>query len=61
MRSSILMFVLASIVSAFAVGCMPSTLGQIAFEPRSYPYVPQMGPDGPSGSSTGSATVTSAK
>jgi hypothetical protein len=47
MRSSVLLFVLASIMSAFAVGCMPSTLGTIAFEPRSYPYVPQMGPDGP--------------
>jgi len=61
MRNPILLFVLASVLSALAVGCMPSTLGQLAFEPRSYPYVPQMGPDGPSGSSTGSATVTASK
>jgi hypothetical protein len=56
MRNSILMFVVASIVSAFAVGCMPSTLGQIAFEPRAYPYVPQGGLDGPLTSGTTAAT-----
>jgi hypothetical protein len=50
MRTSILFLVLFSISSALATGCMPSTTKTIGFEPRSYPYLPQLGlPDGPSG------------
>jgi hypothetical protein len=43
MRRSILFIVFASILSAFAVGCMPNTLPAVAFEPRVYPYVPGPG------------------
>lgn len=50
MLRSILLLVTASILSTLALGCMPNTLPAIAFEPRSYPYVPEMGPDGPSNS-----------
>ncbi len=45
MRKSIVLFVLASIVSVLAVGCMPNAdRGPIAFAPRVYPYVPELGP-----------------
>lgn len=45
MRQSIVLFVLASIVSVLAVGCMPNaTRGAVAFVPRVYPYVPELGP-----------------
>jgi hypothetical protein len=48
MRKSILVLLLTSIASIFAAGCasgMPNVASQ--FEPRVYPYVPEMGPDGP--------------
>jgi hypothetical protein len=44
MRKSISLLALLSIIlSALAVGCMPE-MQDIAFEPRSYPYVPEQGP-----------------
>ena len=46
MKRSVLVLVLASIVSMLAVGCA-STMPQVAFEPRVYPYGPELGPDGP--------------
>jgi hypothetical protein len=45
MKRPMLVLVLASIVSTLAVGCMPNTMPAVAFEPRVYPYVPQLGPD----------------
>jgi len=42
-----LVLVLASIVSMLSVGCVSSAIPQVAFEPRVYPYVPELGPDGP--------------
>ena len=47
MKRSVLVLVLAAIVSMLAVGCVSSATPQIAFEPRVYPYVPELGPDGP--------------
>jgi hypothetical protein len=45
MLKSILFIVLASVVSALAVGCMPNAdRGPVAFVPRAYAYVPQLGP-----------------
>jgi hypothetical protein len=45
MKRSVLVLVLASIVSMLAVGCASSGVPAVAFEPRAYPYVPR--PDGP--------------
>jgi hypothetical protein len=50
MRKSILALVLTSIAAAFAAGCASTPFPSIAFEPRAYPYVPELGPDGPTGS-----------
>jgi len=47
MKRSVLFLVLASIVSMMSVGCVSSAMPQVAFEPRVYPYVPELGPDGP--------------
>jgi hypothetical protein len=45
MRNSILVLVLAAIASAFAAGCASTGLPtNIAFEPRAYPYSPELGP-----------------
>jgi len=45
MRKSIPLLALLSIIlSALTIGCLPETQS-VAFEPRSYPYVPEMGPD----------------
>lgn len=51
MRKSILLLLLASIASIFAAGCASGPVPNVAFqfEPRVYPYVPEMGPDGPTG------------
>jgi hypothetical protein len=44
MRKSVsLLAVLSIILSALAVGCMPE-MQDMAFEPRPFPYVPEMGP-----------------
>lgn len=46
MCKSILVVVLASIVSAFALGCTPNLdRGPVAFVPRVYPYIPELGPN----------------
>ena len=50
MFRSILVLVLASVAAGFAAGCMPNTLPAVAFEPRVYPYVPELGPDAPNAS-----------
>jgi hypothetical protein len=42
-----LLIVTASILGTFALGCAPSLMHTASFEPRVYPYVPQLGPDGP--------------
>jgi hypothetical protein len=59
MRKSIVLFVLASIMAAFAAGCgatMPNTA--FAFEPRSYPYIPELGgPDSPENSANAHGTA----
>jgi hypothetical protein len=47
MFKSIVTLVLTSMLAALAAGCASTTLPNIAFEPRVYPYVPEMGPDGP--------------
>jgi hypothetical protein len=47
MFKSMLTLVLTSTLAALAAGCASTTLPNIAFEPRVYPYVPEMGPDGP--------------
>jgi hypothetical protein len=47
MKRSVLVLVLASVASLFAVGCVSSAVPTVAFEPRVYPYVPELGPDGP--------------
>jgi hypothetical protein len=39
MSKSILVFILAAIASTLAVGCIPSTLPTVAFEPREYPSI----------------------
>ena len=52
MRKSILVLVLTSIAAAFAAGCASTPLPSIAFEPRAYPYLPELGPDGPTGSAS---------
>jgi hypothetical protein len=45
MLKSILFIVLASVVSAMAAGCMPNAdRGPVAFVPRTYQYVPELGP-----------------
>ena len=48
MRQSILVLLLASIASAFGAGCATTTLPDVAFEfePRVYPYVPEVSPEG---------------
>ncbi len=43
MKRSVLVLVLASLASLFAVGCVSSVPPSFAFEPRVYPYVPQVG------------------
>jgi len=45
MKRSVLVLVLASIVSMLGVGCASSGLPNVAFEPRAYPYVPEPGVD----------------
>jgi len=45
MKRSVLVLVLASIVSVFAAGCASSGAPAGAVEPRVYPYVPQVGTD----------------
>ena len=45
MKRSILVLALASILSTLAVGCLPNAMPAVAFEPRVYPYVPELGPD----------------
>ena len=50
MFKSILAVVLTSIVATFATGCASIPGTNIAFEPRVYPYVPELGPDGPASS-----------
>ncbi|HEY3816973.1 MAG TPA: hypothetical protein VGL81_07380 [Polyangiaceae bacterium] len=45
MKKSVLVLVVASILSVFAVGCASSGMPAVAFEPRVYPYVPQVGFD----------------
>jgi hypothetical protein len=48
MKRSVFVLVLASIVSMLAMGCASTgVMTAEAFEPRVYPYVPEMGPDGP--------------
>jgi hypothetical protein len=42
MKRSVLVLVVASIVSVFAAGCASTGLPQVAFEPRVYPYVPEV-------------------
>jgi hypothetical protein len=55
MRTSILLLVLASIMSIFAAGCASTPFSpNIAFGPRAYPYLPELGADGPA--SAGLAT-----
>jgi hypothetical protein len=55
MRTPILVLVLASIMSILAAGCASTPFSpNIAFEPRAYPYSPELGSDGPS--SAGLAT-----
>ncbi len=44
MHKSIVLLVLASILSVLAIGCMNADRGPIAFAPRVYPYVPELGP-----------------
>jgi hypothetical protein len=45
MRKSIALLALLSIIlSALSIGCLPDAQS-VAFEPRSYPYVPEMGAD----------------
>lgn len=48
MRQSILVLLLASIATAFGAGCATTTLPDVAtdFEPRVYPYVPEISPEG---------------
>jgi hypothetical protein len=46
MLRSIVLLVTASILSTLALGCT-GALPAAAFEPRSYAYVPELGPDGP--------------
>jgi hypothetical protein len=58
MRSSILILVLFSISSAFVAGCA-STAQALAFEPRSYPYVPELGLDGPNAANGPNASIAS--
>ena len=45
MRKSIWLLALLPLLSSLAIGCVPSTLQTSAFEPRVYPYVPQVGSD----------------
>jgi hypothetical protein len=52
MRTSIVILVLMSALSALAIGCTPSSTRTIGFEPRSYPYVPELGLDGPNAASS---------
>jgi len=52
MSKSILVFLLATIASTLAVGCIPSTLPAVAFEPREYPAIA-----GPVNRSAGSDSV----
>jgi hypothetical protein len=47
MKRSVLVLVLASIVSMLSVGCASSAMPQAAFEPRVFPYVPELGHLGP--------------
>jgi hypothetical protein len=47
MKRSVLGLVLASLLSMLAVGCVSSAVPSVAFEPRVYPYVPQVDIDGP--------------
>ena len=47
MKRSVLGLVLVSILSMLAVGCASSGMPNVAFEPRVYPYVPQVDVDGP--------------
>jgi hypothetical protein len=47
MRKSIVLLSLVSIVCALCAGCVPNaSRGPVQFEPRSYPYVPELGPGG---------------
>jgi hypothetical protein len=52
MKSPVLILVLVSTLAALAAGCVPSTTRALAFEPRSYPFVPELGLDGPNGTNT---------
>lgn len=47
MNRSVIVLVLASIVSIFATGCASTGMPPVAFEPRVYAYVPEVavGPD----------------
>lgn len=48
MLKSIALFVIASLVSVLAIGCMPNAdQRSVAFAPRAYPYLPMLGPDQP--------------
>ncbi len=49
MLRSMLLLVTASILATLALGCVHSGPSQTAFEPRVYPFVPELGPDGPQG------------
>jgi hypothetical protein len=42
MKRSVIVIVLASMVSVFAAGCASTGIPPVAFEPRVYPYVPEV-------------------
>jgi len=43
MRKSVYLFALLPLLSMLSIACVPSTLQDVAFEPRVYPYVPELG------------------